>query len=161
MTLQGGSLAIGTPAPLCLRFRSAPLEIRGALERVADWLRAQRPESPPARDLELVLAELLNNISDHSYEGALGPIRLLLSRTGDWVHCSIEDEGKPLEAKFLPTKCRPVPLPDRDRLPERGYGWVMVRKLARDFDFERCEGRNRLGFRVLLSFPEVEAKTGG
>jgi len=100
--------------------------------------------------LELVLAEVLNNIVEHAYAGGRdGAITLLLRGGGASVWCLVEDHGRPLPRFTLPDPAAPDPaaLPAGD-LPEGGFGWALIRRLSRGLSYERVDGMNRLSFWV-------------
>ena len=92
---------------------------------------------------ELVLAEVLNNIVEHAYRGEGGRVDLHLRRRGGRViYCQISDYGRPLASGVLPAGVAPRP----EELAEGGYGWFLIRSLARDLCYFRQGNRNTLGF---------------
>ncbi len=86
----------------------------------------------------LVLAEVLNNVAEHAYGGAVGPVLVTVRQGGDGVLARIIDRGgaaPPLEQDGGP---------DPAGLPEGGFGLGLIRGLARDI----CQLR-RFGCNVL------------
>lgn len=130
---------------LQLEFPSDNLSVRQALQQV---LRLNL--SPDDKSVvEIVLAEVLNNIVEHAYqEKPTGRIELAVRLMGDGLHLAVQDSGLPLP-NDLPSK--PVS-PDLDcatkDLPEGGFGWLLVRELTQDLHYERQDGRNILSFRI-------------
>lgn len=105
---------------------------------------------PPLCDLaegdlssaQIVLAEVLNNVSEHAYAGRIGPIRLMLRQGQDALWCRVEDEGVPMPGGCLPAGRLPSPAD----LAEGGFGWHLIRTLTRGLQYERAGGVNRLTF---------------
>lgn len=121
--------------------------LRGAVARFARRLTAE-----DAGTLELVLAEVLNNIVEHGYRDlAPGRIEIDLRHSGTWLDCRIVDGGRPMP-DLAPPDC-PLPAADVaiDDLAEGGWGWTLIRELTDDLRYQRENGRNRLSFRVPLT----------
>lgn len=101
-----------------------------------------------AGSLELVLAEILNNIVEHAYHGAGGRIDLRIGAEPGALACRVTDQGAPMPEGKLPDQ----PCPDTGLaigdLPEGGFGWMMIRELAQDLQYRRDAGRNELRFRL-------------
>ncbi|NDW00251.1 ATP-binding protein [Salipiger sp. PrR002] len=119
-------------------------EVRAALAEVAAMLSAHQV-SPEARGaIELVLAEALNNIVEHAYAPATaGDIGLRVSLEGEQALLQVCDRGSAMPGLVLP-EGRLKPLGhDRD-LPEGGFGWYLIRKLASEVRYRRFGGENVL-----------------
>jgi len=95
---------------------------------------------------ELVLAEVLNNIVEHAYARHSGEIEVTLSRDATGILCEIADTGLPMPQDAPPAGT--LPALDGDDLPEGGFGWHLIRSLARDLEYRREGGRNLLRFRL-------------
>jgi len=95
---------------------------------------------------ELVLAEVLNNIVEHAYARHSGEIEVTLSRDAGGILCEVADTGLPMPQGAPPAGQLP-PL-EGDDLPEGGFGWHLIRSLARDLEYRREGGRNLLRFRL-------------
>ncbi len=121
--------------------------IRGCLSECRRFL--GRCGAPPgtAMQVELVLAEVLNNVAEHAYDPACpGWIGLSVEVGGGRADVRIHDQGAP-----MPAGCPPGgALPDPFSLPEGGFGWYLIRELTERLDYARQEGLNRLAFSVLL-----------
>jgi len=133
-------------------FAADPLAVRQALRMaLARFTRHMTPDE--AGTLELLLAEVLNNIVEHGYaDTGAGIITLSMVRDGRGLSCSVSDDGIELPADCLDRpiaidSLRPIP----DDLPEGGFGWFLIRDLAEDLGYHRVDGRNLLAFRMALA----------
>lgn len=125
--------------------------IREALAEVRTRL-AQVPLSEEELStVEVVLAEVMNNVAEHAYAWRRdGEMMLQLRLTGEGLLASVTDEGCPMPDIELPFGQRldpTVPLVD---MPEGGFGWLIIRQLARDVSYVRQEGVNQLSFRIAV-----------
>jgi serine/threonine-protein kinase RsbW len=95
--------------------------------------------------VEIVLAEVVNNIVEHAYAG-VAPGEVVI--TGDIQDKTLKltaiDFGKPLPEGKLP-EGKPADVSgDIQDLPEGGFGWFMIRTLTRDTRYRRDNDQNRL-----------------
>ncbi len=101
--------------------------------------------------LELVLAEILNNIVEHAYrEDEAGIIEIQMSQTTAGLWCTIIDTGE-----MMPNGEPPLGLQcdlncDVADLPEGGFGWFLIRELAHDLEYYHEDGQNHLSFRMSI-----------
>jgi serine/threonine-protein kinase RsbW len=133
--------------------------ISEALGKLSPTLAGGVGSSDALDDLQLVLAEVLNNIAEHAYDGLpLRPIDLCVRVLPDGLHVETRDAGHRLPDHLLRPRVAPVP---KDwpigLLPEGGWGWALIHRLARDLRYERVGDRNRLRFVIPLSRPAEEA----
>jgi serine/threonine-protein kinase RsbW len=132
-------------------FPADPISVRDALRAaMARFLRLMTPDE--AGTLELILAEVLNNIVEHSYgDSGTGTVTLSIVRDRRGLSCSVSDDGVP-----LPEGCLRKVLPDDpgrphpDTLPEGGFGWCLIHDLAQDLGYSRQDDRNLLAVRLPL-----------
>jgi serine/threonine-protein kinase RsbW len=96
---------------------------------------------------EIVLAEALNNIVEHAYGGQAGDIRVEVLRQEGDILCRIRDQGRPMPGGAAPPGAL-QPLGEHEDLPEGGFGWFLIRVLARDVQYDRDGGENILTFRL-------------
>lgn len=134
----------------CTRLRMVvpghPLGVRLALQRLAGSSLFEGL-CPDTRDAtELVLAEVLNNVVEHAYAGRRGAIGLHLSGVDGGVLCVVRDSGRPMPGAVLPKGDPPAIRPDDP--PEGGFGWYLIRSLARDLRYRRAGERNLLRLRI-------------
>lgn len=133
-----------------------PLSVRRTLTDLSQHLRRACPEDARAR-LELVLAEVLNNIVEHGIGGrseaaiaAEGPaaggarvVHLLVCTAKRGLRCVITDSGMLLPGDCLAPRSLPGCNPE---LPEGGFGWYLIQDLVSDLTYSRAAGRNYLAF---------------
>ncbi len=96
--------------------------VRALLSQAAAALEAAGVAPEAAQEIELVLAELLNNIVEHAYRGiAAGRVALTLRLGSGTIGAEIRDQGRPMPAAAL----APAALPDcagaAADLPEGGF----------------------------------------
>ncbi|MBR9765555.1 MAG: ATP-binding protein [Rhodobacteraceae bacterium] len=130
-----------------LTFPSSPLSVRRALQTIIADL--QDLELEERGSVELVLAEVLNNVVEHAYgTEERGWISLECTSEPDGLHFRIRDEGRPMP-EDTPPMGAPSPLPERlEKLPEGGFGWFLIRDLSRDVLYQRVGEMNELTFRI-------------
>jgi serine/threonine-protein kinase RsbW len=138
---------------LLLEFPSDNLSVRQALQQV---LRLNL--SPDDKSVvEIVLAEVLNNIVEHAYqERPTGRIELAVGLMDDGLDVAVQDSGLPLPDGLPDKQVSPDLDCKTEDLPEGGFGWLLVRELTRDLHYERRDGRNFLSFRI----PKTDASQG-
>lgn len=131
-----------------LVLRAEPASVRAALRGITSV--------PPVADLtadqratvELVLAEVLNNVAEHAYAERSGHVAVTVVLVPAGLACEVVDEGAAMPGGTLPAGR----LPDDD-LPEGGFGWHLIRTLTRDLTYRRQRGTNRLGFLIPIFDP--------
>ncbi|GAA0312513.1 ATP-binding protein [Rhodovulum strictum] len=146
----GGGHACAGTEPITLA--ATPLGVREAL---AEMRRRFAPSSPGPDTLgmaETVLAEVLNNVVEHAYRRlGEGVIELRMERCGNRLCVDVRDHGDPMPDGILPGGALP-PLDDtEDGPPEGGFGWFLIRAMARELSYTRENGQNRLCFVVPLA----------
>ncbi len=132
------------------RFTAGDHETRLVLAEVCARLAAAGLDEDDIGTVELVLAEVLNNIAEHAYGAQGGPVSLGLELPGDSVLCEVLDQGRPMPLGQVPEPGLP-PINPPDHLPEGGFGWHIVRCLVSDLGYERGQDGNRLRLRVPLA----------
>ncbi len=108
-----------------------PLSVRAALADLGTSLTRLGIASDHIETLELVVAEILNNIVEHAYRDMdPGPIDIGVEALGGAIQCAVSDSG---------------------------YGWFLIRGLAQDLTYTRIGDRNVLRFRI--DFPSSCAES--
>lgn len=150
----GRRAASGGPAPPCRaearferRFTASDLETRVTLAEVCARLAAAGLDDDEIGTVELVLAEVLNNIAEHAYGTGGGPVALQVDLERDAVVCRLGDQGRPMPLGQVPQPELP-PIAPPQVLPEGGFGWHIVRCLVSDLDYQRGADGNRLALRI-------------
>jgi len=144
------------PDKIQFTFTASPKGVRKAL---ADTLAALQFMQLPAEEtgtVELVLAEVMNNVVEHAYaDNPDGLIKLQIISTDDGLHCKVTDSGNPMPKGVAPIGNRALLDCDLNDLPEGGFGWFLIRDSARDLEYSRQAGQNILSFRIALNQPEL------
>lgn len=128
-------------APFRLTLVADPEAVRKGLAQIM----ASRPMAALAADhraaVQIVLAEVLNNIAEHAYSGGPGEISISIVPSPDGPDCRIVDRGRAMPGGSPPQGTLP-----EEELPEGGFGWFLIRSLTRDLDYQRRDGQNHLHF---------------
>ena len=118
-----------------------PLAVRDGLVRIM----ASAPMAALSVDhrstAEIVLAEALNNITEHAYADGTGPIAISLVATPAGLDCHIQDSGREMPGGSLPVGTLP-----EEELPEGGLGWSLIRSLTQGLSYQRKGGQNHTRF---------------
>ncbi|MDE0591094.1 ATP-binding protein [Halocynthiibacter sp. C4] len=134
-----------------LSFQSSPLMVRHALSEVMSCLQKKGVREKDCGVFELALAEVLNNIVEHAYEGSdTGSITLSITIWNNSLNCEISDIGKAMPNLSLPVPKQKELNVGIERLPEGGWGWMMIRELSDSITYQRTSGRNKLAFQMGL-----------
>ena len=143
-----------TPMPVLTTCSSSSLhDIRILLTRVDAYLRAQGTPAAWVEDMNIILGEVLSNISRHGYRGPSGRIDLEIRLGTDELFCCVTDTGRPFDPSLVGHHT-----PEPTLLSEGGYGWFLIRSLARALTYNRVMDRNFLTFCVPLGSNETLAE---
>ncbi len=142
---QPGSHEIGVVAN--------PNAVSDALVKLCRDLAVQGTPAELLVPLELVLAEVMNNIVEHAYsDHSTGEIAVEVNLEGPSVRCRLRDQGQAMPGLQLPREkefnLANIAVED---LPEGGFGWSLIHSLAYDLEYERKDGENRTSFRIDLA----------
>ena len=96
--------------------------------------------------IELVMAETLNNIVEHALTGQSGdnPISMSCTLKGDALSLVFQDSGAPFFGSTLPPTAFERGPTDPKSLPEGGFGWHLIHSLTDSVSYRRCDQLNRL-----------------
>ena len=118
---------------------------RQAIVRIITHLSECGIPKPVYGDIEIALAEAVNNTVEHACAGlpeASGRITCQIKQHA--VVIEISDNGRPLPAHSLP-KGAPADISGSIAdLPEGGFGWFLIRQITTGLTYSREHGRNRL-----------------
>jgi serine/threonine-protein kinase RsbW len=126
---------------------SDPLAVREALCALFDTLLLRALPEAERGTAEIVLAEALNNVVEHAYSRERGEIELTLHLSESELACRIIDCGAPMPDDTPPPGLL-LPQDGPEGPCEGGFGWYLIRSLARDLHYRRIDGRNQLSFRL-------------
>ena len=154
-----GNRASALTQPMFHRVLNAhPMIVRDTLQDVRQRFRGEVGDDTLGR-LELVLAEVMNNVAKHG--GAVAAVRdlpsihLCIVRHSSGLACALTDDGI-----SLPDDCllpRNLPPMVADDLPEGGFGWFLIQDLTQALCYYREESRNYLAFSIPFAQMEVDA----
>ncbi len=146
---QGESENAGTGFDFRIRLKATPEDVRKALGEFCAAVRPLGLSAELAGTVELVLAEVLNNIVEHAYAGANeGLIDFHAWHTNSGFRFEIADEGIEMPGGRLPVGEHVTIDTDLNVLPEGGFGWYLIHDLTEDLQYHRAGGRNRLCFSI-------------
>jgi len=142
------------PARFRRSFTSGDLETRQTMLALRDFLAQKGIDPETAGTVELVLAEVCNNVTEHAYPGAVGPVALTVLLDPEAAHCTVRDSGA-----ALPEGTPPETMPEPPwNLPEGGFGWYIIRSLSTRLEYRSARGRNRL--RLAIPIDRVGGRAG-
>lgn len=137
-----------------LRLGSTPDAVRQALQDLTQTL-SQHVSPDAVGTVEIVVAEVLNNIVEHAYEEAPdGQIDILVGACGDGLAFAISDRGCAMPGGEVPEGRQADLDVETDALPEGGFGWFMIHTLTRNLTYRRERDGNCLCFEMPLDGDE-------
>ncbi len=130
-----------------LNIPSDPMAVRQALARIMEEVSTLALPDDAEATVEIVLAEVLNNIVEHACVGLSGRrIAITIVPTPTGLQCQVCDNGRPLPGGTLPAGDPPDPTRRTPELAEGGFGWLLIRGLAHGLRYQRSGGMNVLTF---------------
>ncbi len=132
-------------------FRATFDNVRLAIEKAKSAMAPLALSKDDESSVELILAEALNNVVEHAYPaGQPGNIKLVIRHGRAGLLIEVRDTGRPMPHGRTPIGLHPHEKDTGETLPEGGYGWYLIRQLARDVVYDRDNGENFLIFRVAV-----------
>ena len=95
--------------------------------------------------VEIVLAEVLNNIAEHAYSAYPGDIDLWITAQDTYLFVRVLDKGLAMPGGEAPAGELGQVLEIED-LPEGGFGWFLIRSLTQELTYQREGDQNTLSF---------------
>jgi len=141
----------GNSVELRLVFPCTQPNVRRALSSTMSGLGAMNLCEDDSSTVELVLAEVLNNVTEHAYrDEATGMIELHLKQTENGLSCRVIDNGQCMPRNSPPQGHPPNPNRPLEMQPEGGFGWFLIRHLTSDLTYMRNAASNVLSFRIAV-----------
>ena len=102
--------------------------------------------------MELVLAEVMNNIVEHAYcDTGQGDVALEVIVHSNTIWCQLTDNGRPMpDGKLPPARHYDLEKMDISDLPEGGFGWGLIHDLTSSLSYDRNGAQNRLSLSIDL-----------
>lgn len=128
-------------------FNSDPFLVGSVVDSVIQATADHLASADDEQNLEIALAEIINNIAEHAYcEATDGPIELMVLDGDGCLEFMLTDQGVAMPELDVPAaKIHDLDVPILD-LPEGGFGWFLIRTLVSDLNYRRVGGQNRLTF---------------
>ncbi|MGC3937803.1 ATP-binding protein [Roseobacter sp. EG26] len=146
-------MAVALLPPFEISVQSSDMAVRDALAQILTELGPLELSVEEAGTIELVLAEVLNNIVEHAYPepDTSGDIHIYCSHRSDGLHLKITDQGAAMPDGAAPLGKQASLDVDLMDLPEGGFGWFLIQDLAKDVDYNRVENENQLTIRIAVA----------
>ena len=131
-----------------IEFGSKQENVTEAVIDMVAWLKAQGISDEATANAEIVLAEALNNVVEHSFEyNEDGNIQLEVATEANEFSMIIKDNGNvfPGIPQKKEMKGEAVELDD---LPEGGFGWFLIHELTNEIFYTRLGDLNALELRM-------------
>lgn len=142
------------PIP-CIHFtvKSGVYAAREASEKLIDSLAALDLDVEETGTVELVMSEALNNIVEHGYPDpdTVGPISIHCEHGNKGLKIRLIDKGLPMPDGKTPIGLAADTDVELTDMPEGGFGWFIIKHLAKDVVYSRVDEANRLELRIAIA----------
>lgn len=138
--------------PFDIRVESGQFAAREALSQFLEALQPLKLDVEEQGTIEMVLAEVLNNIVEHAYppDEPSGPITIHCSHQSNGLAISITDRGNAMPGEQLPLGELTSLDVELENMPEGGFGWFLINNLARDVHYTRTGAENCTKMRLAV-----------
>lgn len=139
-------------SPFTIHLECSALAVRDALASVLHALQPLDLTAQETGAVEVVLAEVLNNIVEHGDPPDIDrcEIEIACAHMKDGLCIEITDGGSELPDSKVPSGCAPPIDVDVANLPEGGFGWFLIHTLTREVRYERGNGTNHLFLKLAV-----------
>ena len=136
-----------------ISIQSGEMAVREALAKLLDSLTPLSLDAEESGTVELVMAEALNNIVEHAYPKGdpCGPIDISCSHARDGLHMTVVDSGRAMPEGRTPLGVAVATDVPFDDMPEGGFGWFLIKDLAKDVSYVRVARQNQLSLRLAVA----------
>jgi serine/threonine-protein kinase RsbW len=126
---------------------------REASAKLMDGLAPLDLDIEEAGTVELVMAEALNNIVEHGYPDPKngGPISIYCEHGNKGLQIKLIDKGLPMPDGKTPVGLAVNTNVEMVDMPEGGFGWFIIKDLAKDVVYSRSKEANRLDLRIAIA----------
>lgn len=125
--------------------------VRAAIRNASDYIAEFNVSQEDLTSVELSLAEVLNNVVEHAYDGTTdGVVELRIWIQDPHIYIRILDTGRPMPNGRLPLGNPADVGREGCEQDEGGYGLYMIRQLARKLRYTRFGPYNQMSFRITL-----------
>lgn len=133
--------------------QSSDMAVREALAGVIAGLGPLVLDIEEISTVELVLAEALNNIVEHAYpdDSPGGLIAIACRHQPDGLNITVTDNGCAMPDGQMPIGMAPEVDVDVMDMPEGGFGWFLIKDLAKDVRYRREGAANLLDLRLAVA----------
>ena len=122
------------------------MAVRQTLTQLRSRLQPLQLSADLLGNMEIVLAEALNNIVEHAYSDGTGIIEIEITQTGESMDFRVVDEGMEMPGGQVPVgTIRDYPA-DPEKMPEGGFGWFLIHDLTNRLSYQRAGSKNILLF---------------
>ena len=101
--------------------------------------------------VEIVLAEVLNNVVEHAYAHYPGKIEISITPGEGYLFIRLVDNGVAMPGGEVPGGKLSEVTAIED-LPEGGFGWYLIRLLSQELTYMRVGGQNVLSLCVGVDY---------
>lgn len=135
-----------------LRLCATELDARKAICAIRSDLADIGLANDQLNTIEIVLAEVFNNIVEHAYsQTGVGQIRVTYDLSGATLTFCVRDAGKRFSNGAPPAGERQDLTGPLESLPEGGFGWMLIRELTEQLNYRRHGRENILTFSFRLT----------
>ncbi|MEM6589948.1 MAG: ATP-binding protein [Pseudomonadota bacterium] len=132
------SLNNGSSRLFKAQFQADNLSTRKVLGQITDAMMRDGLSGDLIGRVEIVLAELFNNIAEHAYQDrGEGEVRCAIEMRGNDLLVEVMDKGDPMPGGEVPEGKPPSMDVDFEDLPEGGFGWFIIRSQVDQLFHER------------------------
>ena len=126
------------------RLQTSQEPVSTLLNEIAHWMAQIGALDNKITNVQIVLAEVLNNVIEHGFESEnSGTVEIEIKVFDDSLVIQVSDNGM----EFTPPNITQTPLQDItdiDGLPEGGFGWFLIHEITSSFEFYRMDNKNYL-----------------
>lgn len=136
--------------PFAVTLEGTEDAVRDGLAKAMNCLAPLRLGPDDAGTVEMVLAEVLNNVVEHALAGAQkqSAIEIRGRHSTAGLHLTVIDRGAPMPDGAAPVSKAPVLDVSMHDIPEGGFGWFLIHTLASNVHYARVGASNHLSLRL-------------